>query len=293
MKIFLDQDGGVDDFISQIILCTDPEAELIGISLIDADCYVDTAYDVSCRLLSLLGCDSVPIAKSTLTGVNPFPPEWRRHCESCFDHPVLNIQRVIDAEERRVHLNVTGQQLMVDAVKRSSEPVTIVVTGPMTNIAWALDNDPSFCSNVKQVVVMGGAIDVPGNVFNQPNHDGSAEWNVYWDAPAFHRAINSPLRIVLFPLDATNTVPIAREFVRRFGAQNDFLASQFVGSSYAMCSFDYYAWDALTTAFAVRPDICKLEEIPITIVLDAPQASVLIRSHHMPLSRKLYLFPTL
>eukprot|EP00291_Cryptomonas_curvata_P015218 CAMPEP_0172152244 /NCGR_PEP_ID=MMETSP1050-20130122/725_1 /TAXON_ID=233186 /ORGANISM="Cryptomonas curvata, Strain CCAP979/52" /LENGTH=138 /DNA_ID=CAMNT_0012820535 /DNA_START=287 /DNA_END=701 /DNA_ORIENTATION=- len=137
----------------------------------------------------------------------------------------------------------------------------------MTNIAWALDNDPSFCSNVKQVVVMGGAVDVPGNVFNQPNHDGSAEWNVYWDAPAFHRALNSPLRIVLFPLDATNTVPIARDFV---GASAPKTTSS-PPSLLAECSFDYYAWDALTTAFAVRPDICKLEEIPITIVLDAPQ----------------------
>jgi purine nucleosidase len=271
MKVFLDHDGGVDDFIAQIILSTDPGTELVGISVIDADCFVNTAYDVSCRLLSLLNCDKVPIAKSTLKGVHPFPTSWRRHCESCFDFPSLNTKRIKDAEAQRVHLDTSGQQLLVDIVKASPEPVTIVVTGPMTNIAWALDNDPKFHHNVKEVVVMGGAIDVDGNVVNEPNHDGSAEWNVYYDAPSFHRALNSPLRLILFPLDATNTVPISRDFVRRFGEQNEYLASQFVGNAYAMCSFDYFAWDALTAAFAVRPQLCSLEEVPITVVLESPQ----------------------
>ena len=282
MKIFLDHDGGVDDFIAQIILCTDPESELVGISVIDADCFVDTAYDVSCRLLSLLNCSKVPIAKSTLKGLNPFPTSWRRHCESCIDFPSLNIQRITDAEANRVHLSTSGEQLLLDVVKASPEPVTIVVTGPMTNIAWALDKDPEFHLNVKDVVVMGGAIDVNGNVVDELNHDGSAEWNVYYDAPSFHRTINSPLRIILFPLDATNTVPISRDFVRRFGGQNEFLASQFVGNAYAMCSFDYFAWDALTAAFAVRPQLCSLEEIPITVVLDCPQAR--IRTRRLPRS---------
>ena len=272
MKVFLDHDGGVDDFIAQIILCTDADSELLGISVIDADCYVNTAYEVSCRLLSLVGRGKIPIAKSTLKGVNPFPSVWRRHCESCLDFPSLNIPAVKDEEGARVHLQKSGEQLLLDIVKASPEPVTIVVTGPMTNVAWALDQDPAFQANVKEVIAMGGAIDVDGNVLDEANHDGSAEWNVYWDAPSFRRVICSPLRVVLFPLDATNTVPISRDFVRRFGAQNQFLASQFVGSAYAMCSFDYYAWDSLTAAFAVRPQLCRLEEVPITVVLDPPQA---------------------
>jgi purine nucleosidase len=271
MKIFFDHDGGVDDFLAQIILCNDPNVDLIGISVIDADCLVEPAYEVSCKLLTLFNRDKVPIAKSTLTGVHPFPSQWRKHCVALSDFPCMNTPELKDAWDRRNHLKTNGQQLLLDTVKDCKEPVTIVVTGPMTNVAWALEADPDFHKNVKEVIVMGGAVDVDGNVLNEPNHDGSAEWNVFWDAPSFQRVLLSPLRVVMFALDVTNTVPISRELVRRFGPQNNFLASQFAGSAYAMCSFDYFAWDALTAAFAVSPSICQLEEVRITVVLEAPQ----------------------
>ena len=142
---------GVDDFIAQLIISLDPSVHLVGISVIDADCLLEPAYEVARRLLSLVHRDSIPIAKSTLGGVHPFPDEWRSHCERCLDLPVLNISRILEACEKRPIVATTGQQLLVDMVRQSPEPVTIVVTGPMTNVAWALDHDPCFHQNVREV----------------------------------------------------------------------------------------------------------------------------------------------
>ena len=272
-KIFLDHDGGIDDFIAQILLLNCKNVELVGISVIDADCYIDSAFEVSRKLTVMLDRYGIPFAKSTLTGKHPFPSKWRRFSESCNYFPSLLCTKTSDKFLFKQDEKLTGQELLVKCIRESPEPVTIVVTGPVTNIAWALDNDPGFHANVKEVLIMGGAVDVAGNVLDQDNHDGSAEWNIYYDAPALDRLLRSPLRLVLVSLDATNAVPITKELLQRFGAQNRYLASQFAGAAYAMCiPGGYFAWDVLTAAIAVRPDLCRLEEVPITVELNPPQA---------------------
>lgn len=289
-KVIIDHDGGVDDLVAMALLCTMPESiEMIGCVVIDADCFVEDAFNVSGKLAATL-CERAkvkpfPIARSSLMGVHEFPKDWRKDAYNMNDLPCVNHPDVLKAwaeKYNKFEAGKTGEQLMADLVMGSETKVTICVTGPLSNVAWCVEKyGDAFVSKVDDVVIMGGAVDVKGNVFVN-KADGSAEWNLYWDAPAAKTVLDcAGFRKVLFALDATNHVPVTSEFVQRFGAQNDFFLSQFVGSSWAMCThfirlygndLGYYAWDALTAAFVMDPSLCELEALPLVVEVgkDAP-----------------------
>lgn len=79
-------------------------------------------------------------------------------------------------------------------------------TGPLTNIAYAIQQNPAVANNIQRIWWMGGALKHPGNVFNNSNSDGSAEWNVFSDPQAAAIVWNSSVPVTLVPLDATNKV---------------------------------------------------------------------------------------
>jgi purine nucleosidase len=96
---------------------------------------------------------------------------------------------------------------MVRVLREAPEPVTLMVTGPLTTVATALDMAPDIESKIKEIVWMGGALNVPGNVEKslEAGQDGSAEWNVYWDPVSAQRVWQTQIAIVMCPLDLTIT----------------------------------------------------------------------------------------
>ncbi|HEX2906635.1 MAG TPA: nucleoside hydrolase, partial [Phototrophicaceae bacterium] len=152
------------------------------------------------------------------------------------------------------------------------EPVTLLVTGPLTTVAAALDIAPEIEAKIKRIVWMGGALNVPGNVdpITEPGQDGSAEWNVYWDAPAAHQIWQTKIPIVLCPLDITNNVPVTTEFIYKLGRQRQYPVSEVASLCYAlvMKQGGYYYWDVLTTAYLGRPDLYTVREWETELVPD-------------------------
>jgi hypothetical protein len=131
---------------------------------------------------------------------------------------------------------------------------------------------------------MGGALGVRGNVDPQPgSSDGSAEWNAFWDPPGAAAVWGAGVPLLLVPLDATNTVPITRDLLYRFGPQAGRRLSLLAGTMWAtVVTWDserpglpYYAWDTLTAACALAPpgsSMCTLRHGLLTAVcLQGPQ----------------------
>jgi purine nucleosidase len=158
---------------------------------------------------------------------------------------------------------------MVEALKNSSEPVTLMITGPLTTLATALDLDPTIETNIEKIVWMGGALNVGGNVEKAfaLEQNGSAEWNVYWDAMAAKRVWNSQIPIILCPLDITNTVPVTPQLIRQLTQQRQYPLSDLAGLCYALAiPQNYYCWDLLATSYLDRPDLFTLREVTTEIV---------------------------
>jgi purine nucleosidase len=286
--VIIDQDGGQDDFLSTALLLTMPNVRTLGVVVTPGDCFIDPAVRVTRRLLDLIDISGVPVAESTVRGLNPFPREWRKTAFAVENFPVL-----AGAGEIRTPLEPEpGQRFIARALAESREPVTLLVTGPLTTVAEALKIDPGIEPQIEQIVWMGGALNVPGNVnpAMEPGHDGTAEWNVYWDPPAAHAIWQTEIPIVLCPLDITNHVPVTAELVRKLGGQRQFPLSDLAAHCYALVLYgEYYFWDVLTTAYLGRPDLFTLRDWETEVVPDGPSAG---RTKVVPGGRRIRALDT-
>lgn len=270
--MLLDHDGGIDDFLALLLLLTYEGIDLVGVAVTPADSLLEPAVSATRKVLDLAGRSGVTVAGGTLEGRNPFPLHWRLDCMKVNDLPVLN-QR---AEVAAPLSALPAHEFLARTLWEAPEPVVALVTGPLTNLAWCLDHHPEVEGKVRELVVMGGALEVPGNV-RLPGHDGSAEWNLFWDPPAARRVFDSRIPITLFPLDATNQVPVTDEFRRAFGLQHGYPFSAAAGTLWALTSgwevatgLPYFCWDTLAASYLARPDLCEFRDLRCEVITDGP-----------------------
>jgi pyrimidine-specific ribonucleoside hydrolase len=139
------------------------------------------------------------------------------------------------------------------AIAESATPVVLLTLGPLTNVSELLASQPDVRSGLAEVVVMGGALEVSGNV-----GDGSerAEWNIYVAPSAAHDVLRSGVPLRLVALDATSDVPVTLGFVDRLRARPKTSASTYVGNLLAgqdefVRSGQYFFWDPFAAATAI------------------------------------------
>ncbi|MEK4487849.1 nucleoside hydrolase [Psychrobacillus sp. INOP01] len=272
-KIYFNHDGGVDDLVSLFLLLQMDTVELTGVSVIPADCYLEPAMFASRKIIDRFGKGSLDVAESNSRGKNPFPKDWRLHAFTVDALPILNESGkiVTPVAEKPAHLH------MIDAIHASDEKTTLLFTGPLTDLARALDEDPSIEEKIDRLVWMGGTFRDVGNV-EEPEHDGTAEWNVFWDPEAAGRVWKSSIEIDLVALESTSQVPLTVDIRNRWASERKHLGVDFIGQCYAMCpplvhfttNSTYFLWDVLTTAFVGNSDLVKVKRINSIVHTDGP-----------------------
>ena len=271
IPVIHDNDGHVDDLLSTILLWLAPEVELQAVTITNGDCYVQQAYEATLKMATFLDLEGAEVGLSEDPMVNDFPENWRRESYIINELPIFS-----DNALKKPHQ--TGrprktQSLIADVLSNSKSPVTIVATGPLTNIAPVFAERPELKEKVKEIVIMGGAIAVPGNV-EQPNHDGSAEWNFYADPPAAKAIFDTGIPIRLIPLDVTNKVPITKEFLSKLDEQAEtYRASRLAAKVYSLVKgFNYYFWDTLTAAAVLNPELFTFKEMRLDVATNGKSA---------------------
>ena len=263
--VLIDHDGAIDDFLAMMLLLTMEEVQPIGVVVTPADCYPQSAVSVSRKIIDLMKKTGIVVAESTVRGINPFPPNFRRDPVIINNFPILN-----EADTIKTSLaSVSGQQFIVEKLRSAAQPVTLMVTGPLTTVAEAIASSPEIIDRIAEIVWMGGALNVAGNVEKvfALEHDGSAEWNVFWDPVAAKYIWDTEISITLCPLDITNTVPVTPDFIRKLTKQRRYILSDLAGMCYALAiPQNYYCWDILATAYLARPQFYRLEERETDII---------------------------
>ena len=274
----MDHDGAIDDFLSLILLMTMTEVEPVGIVVTPADCYIEAAVRVSRKILDFMGRNDIPVAKSNVRGINPFPADFRRDCTIIDNFPILN-----ESDRLKTPLvEISATEFIIRQLQTAPQPVTLMVTGPLTTVAEAIALQPKISDRIAEIVWMGGALNVSGNVQKvyALEHNGTAEWNVFWDPVAAKQIWDTNIPITLCPLDLTNGVPVTSEFIRTLAKQRRYPISDLVGLCYSLAiPQDYYCWDILATAYLARPELYQTVEYETDIITTgASQGRTIVRA---------------
>ncbi len=259
VPVIHDQDGHADDLVATLLLAAHPAVELKAVTVNSGDCLPVVSTQVLLEILAQLGHPDVPVAYQLHDLPHPFPLAWQ--------HESLNYLAAFPAAERHTPAQ-TGTQLLVRTVNESPKPVTILVTGPCTNLAAALRLAPEIALNIERVVLMAGAVNAPGNV-NHPGHDGSAEWNLYADPLAAAACLEARLPVDLVTLDVTNFVPMTTAFVAALAGHSRAaeIASKLLKGVEQQ---NYYFWDTLAALLTCEPDFLLQTVLPVMIHTEPP-----------------------
>lgn len=164
---------------------------------------------------------------SEAKAVNDFPESWKELHSKINEWPLfekLNDDKICELEMDDHKVN--GQEMFCDWILNSSVPVTLIVTGPLSNVAYGIKKyGDRFLEHIDVILLMGGAVFVPGNVRDVYGGDESQEWNIFWDPVSADVVFQSSVKIVTFSLDSTNQVPLNDALVSniRSNADNDIM----------------------------------------------------------------------
>lgn len=284
-KLYFNHDAGVDDLVSLFLVLQMKDVELIGVSVIPADGYLEPGMAASRKIMDRFGAPGtsgkVEVARSNSRGRNPFPAEWRMHTFFVDALPILNEPGHIHTREAEL----PAHRHMIQQLLAANEPVTLLFTGPLTDLARALDEAPEIEGRIEKLVWMGGTFNEKGNV-QEPEHDGTAEWNAFWDPEAVNRVWNSGIKIELVALESTNKVPLTVPVRNRWASLRRHAGLDFVGQCYAACpplvymetNSTYYLWDVLTTAVAGNPGLVRMKTVHSTVIADGPSQGRMVET---------------
>jgi len=260
-------DGAVDEYVSYLLLSTMDDVDLKGVIIVNADCIDIPAVDAQWKFQQFTGQTDVPLALSRARGWNPFPWSFRAQC---IQQKNVKVLEKYDPSPAYPSGEKLLKELLTEAVE-TDRPVTLLVNCPLTPLYLVLSENPELEKGIKELVWMGGAINVNGNLGSPPVipkqvANEKAEWNVFWD-PASTEWIfkNTSFPIVQFPLDITNNAQITKDFLTSLKEQsNSFRYSELAYESYSLITSltkanqsSYEMWDVLTTTYLARPDIYK------------------------------------
>ncbi len=205
INIILDCDPGHDDAVAIMLLANNPLFNLLGISVASGNQTIEkTALNTSnlCHYLKI----NCPIAKGSSTPLVATPmicPEV--HGESGLDGFTFpKYEHQFDSR--------TGAQLIID-LALANEKVTIITTGPMTNLALALRVKPEIKDHIEEIIFMGGSIDY-GNV------SPASEFNILVDPESAHICLTSGLKIKMIGLNVTRLVRVDHKNIQTMAKLN-------------------------------------------------------------------------
>ena len=263
----IDTDAGSDDYLAIAYLLAKPNVRVEAITSVNGLSGAAAGARMVARILTLAGRRDIPVyagAERPLAGDRAFPAEWRKMSEHLPGVQLPAFTGSLAPETAEAFLT-----------RRLAQPVRILALGPLTNLAVVLRKHPALARNIQELVIMGGAVNVKGNLkdgdlFKTTNE--YAEWNIFIDpAAAAYVFTHVPAPIKLVPLDATNQVPVRAGHIRAFERQAAHsalgrLATNILHLDEPMIQEGYYyAWDPLAAVAAAEPNFAAFTPVALRV----------------------------
>lgn len=270
--LIVDTDMGNDDVLALLFLMEHPGVEFSALTVVGTGlAHCAPGMRNALGLLELADSPDVPVSCGTeipIGAEREFPSSWRASTDRLWGLGLSTGGRQTDLRQ--------APELIAGILREAETPVTILALGPLTNFAEVFQSEPDLIGKVEMLYFIGGAVYVPGNVYdeNLGLYNRTAEWNVYADPVAARMVFQSGVPITLVPLDATNYVPVDMGLFHQFEQQHGTRVSTFVfnifyiNQGWIQTGF-YYLWDTLTAAALVAPEVVTYDQIDLMVVTES------------------------
>ncbi|WP_018296526.1 nucleoside hydrolase [Corynebacterium lubricantis] len=264
-KIILDCDPGHDDAVAILLAHGNPEIDLLGITTVGGNQTLEKVTLNARQVMTIAGITDTPLhAGATRPLVRPIEVAGDIHGDTGMEiHGYELPEPTVEVEQG------SGVQFIIDTIMRE-EPgtVTIVPTGPLTNIALAARLEPRIVPRVKEVVLMGGG-------YHVGNWSAVSEFNIKIDPEAAHIVFNEPWPLTMVGLDLTHqalATPEVEAGIKALGTD----VADFVVGLFGAFRKNYQdaqgfenppVHDPCTVAYIIDPSIVSTRKVPLDVEL--------------------------
>lgn len=277
VPVVLDCDPGHDDAVAILLAVASPAVDLRAVTTTFGNCSVEDATRNALRVLTLVGAHDVPVGAGA---AGPLRGEAALgnyvHGLSGLDGPAMPEPAFAARPEGAV-------AVLAEAVSSADRPVTVVATGPITNVATLLTEHPGIAGSIAEVIFMGGSTE-------RGNHTPTAEFNTFADPEALDVVLRSGLPVRMVGLNLTHQALATPEVVARMLALDTAVGRTcaewmgFFGSSYrALWEFEAPpVHDPCTIAALVRPGLLTWRDAFVAVELEGrwTRGTTVVDLHH-------------
>jgi inosine-uridine nucleoside N-ribohydrolase len=273
IPVLVDTDGGVDDALALIMALNSPQLDLKAITVLAGNIDVDQATNNVLRVLSIVQPKTLPIvAKGCEKPLvkQPFNAAGIHGKDGLGE---LDQFKEADGTPRYPQLTIEASgenaiDVILKAVQEYGESLTVVALGPLTNLATAIQKDAVTMKKIGRIIIMGGAVTVPGNI------TAAAEFNFFVDPDAAQIVMESGIPLTLVGLDVAMKAPLARQVVEDNLQRRPSKITQFIADCTGIYMAFYrdhegfygcYLHDPLAMAVAIAPSLVTTESLYIVV----------------------------
>ena len=206
-KIIIDTDPGVDDSLAIFVALNSPELDVLGLTTVFGNAITSTCTENALRLLEIAKRTEVPVAEGA-----HLPLNGNLRGAASFVHGENGQGNVELKPPANKTLEIDAVTFLKNQIEVHPNEITLVPVGPLTNIANLLTNHPGIDSKIKEIVLMGGNAQSPGNA------TPTAEANILNDPEAADVVFSAQCEITMVGLDVTNNVFMSEEQVNKLGS---------------------------------------------------------------------------
>jgi inosine-uridine nucleoside N-ribohydrolase len=262
-KIIIDCDPGVDDAMALILAMNYHEFNIVGITTVFGNANIDQATKNALTIVKLSGKD-IPVFKGAgkpLRKAAEAPPD--------FIHGKDGLGNTNQPDPGTKPQSRSAAEFIVAAANKFPGEITIIAVGRLTNLAKAVMLDPTITKKIKEVVLMGGDLHVPGNV------NPVAEANIEGDPDAADIVFTSPWKVTMIGLDVTTKVKMTDAILSEIKEKNlrygpfIFSITRFYWNFYKTVNHltdGFYVHDPSAVMYLIDPGLFKLTKGPVRVV---------------------------
>jgi purine nucleosidase/ribosylpyrimidine nucleosidase len=270
-KVILDVDTGTDDAVAIMFAALHPDLDLIGVTTVTGNLPIENTTDNTLRVLDWIGRPDVPVYRGLS---QPIARRGRlAEIHAARDSPQDGHGNALPIPPTELAQQQVGAvEYLVETLRSTTEQLTLVAVGPLSNIATALAIVPSLVEAVQELVVMGGSHAI-GNV------TASAEFNIWVDPEAANVVLSAGFEhFTLVPLDATHQALFTRgncaEF-ERLGTPAGVAAARFIGrrldaETRTTTATATPVHDVMCPAYLVRPEVITTRHLHVVVDTASP-----------------------